>query len=382
MNATYKADKHPSSRDRVLKYLESKKGSYVSGQKIASELELSRTAVWKAVQKLKSEGFNIDAVTNRGYCLPLDYDVLSAEKIYDNISGIVSDRGVDTGIDSDRAFLAGTRHFNMDSLYIKVYDTIDSTNALCMRMASEGAAGGFIAVAGSQSRGRGRRGRTFYSPEDTGLYLSILLRPSGLSSKPAMRFTTIAAVAVSEAIEAVSGRKADIKWVNDIYVDGRKVCGILTEASFNLEDYTLAYAVVGIGINVYEPEDGFPDVIKDVAGAISPCRSGAEDINDPVLKNGGRNRLAAEIITRFYSYCVAELNSQYSNNPSMDVKRYIDEYRKRCFVIGHDVDVLKAGSAPVRAHVSGLDDECGLNVIYEDGSRETLTSGEISIRLH
>ena len=381
MNITGKEESNKSSRDKVLMLLESRKGSYISGQEIAAELGLSRTAVWKAVKKLQAEGFNIDAVTNRGYCLPVDYDVLSAEKILAHINEIVSDKIVDTGIYADRAFLAGTRHFNMDSLKIKVYDTIDSTNALCMRMASEGAPGGFIAVSGSQSRGRGRRGRTFYSPEGTGLYLSILLRPSGLSSKPAMRFTTIAAVAVSEAIEAVSGRKAEIKWVNDIYVGGLKVCGILTEASFDLEDYTLAYAVVGIGINVYEPEEGFPDVIKDIAGAISPCRNGTEDITDPVLKNGGRSRLAAEIITRFYSYCVAELNSQYSSSPGQYVKRYIDEYRRRCFVIGREVDVLKAGSAPVRAYVSGIDDECGLNVFYEDGSSETLNSGEISIRI-
>ena len=101
------------------------------------------------------------------------------------------------------------------------------------------------------------------------------------------------------------------------------------------------------------------------------------------MKNGGRNRLAAEIITRFYSYCVAELNSQYSSTPTpgLDVKRYIDEYRRRCFVIGREIDVLIAGSAPVKAYVTGLDDECGLNVVYEDGSSETLSSGEISIRL-
>lgn len=385
MNATERKENNPSSRDRVLMLLESRKGSYVSGQEIAAELRLSRTAVWKAVKKLQNEGFNIDAVTNKGYCLSVDYDVLSAEKIYAYIRELVSGKIVNVGIDEDRAFFFGTRHFNIDSLNIKTFDTIDSTNALCMRMASEGSPGGFIAVAGSQSRGRGRRGRTFYSPEDTGLYLSILLRPSGLSSKPAMRFTTLAAVAVSEAIEAVSGRKADIKWVNDVYIDGRKVCGILTEASFDLEDYTLAYAVVGIGINVYEPEDGFPDIIKDVAGAISPCRKDSgpsdEDKTDPVRKNGGRNRLAAEIITRFYSYCVAELNSQYSGNSDPGVRRYIDEYRRRCFVIGREVDVLKAGSAPVRAYVTGIDDECGLNVIYEDGSTETLNSGEISIRL-
>ena len=137
MNTTERKENNPSSRDRVLMLLESRKGSYVSGQEIAAELRLSRTAVWKAVKKLQNEGFNIDAVTNKGYCLSVDYDVLSAEKIYAYIRELVSGKIVNVGIDEDRAFFFGTRHFNIDSLNIKTFDTIDSTNALCMRMASE-----------------------------------------------------------------------------------------------------------------------------------------------------------------------------------------------------------------------------------------------------
>ena len=194
--------------------------------------------------------------------------------------------------------------------------------------------------------------------------MSILLRPAAMTSDQAMQFTTIAAVATAEAIEAVSARAASIKWVNDIYVGGRKVCGILTEASFNPEDGTLDYAVVGIGINVYEPVGGFPDDISNRAGTVA--RNDCEDI---VVENGGRNRLAAEILSRFFSY-LADFSG-----------RYVEEYKRRCFVTGMDVDVVKAGAEPVSARVLGVDDECHLLVRYEDGTTETLSSGEISIRL-
>ena len=210
--------------------------------------------------------------------------------------------------------------------------------------------------------------------------MSILLRPFGVSADMAVRFTTIAAVAVAEAIEAVCGKPAQIKWVNDIYVNSRKVCGILTEASFNLEDSTLDYAVVGIGINVYEPSDGFPENIKDIAGALQSSPS-ADPESNTVLSSGGRNRLAAEVITRFYSYCIQELRGMDPASDHSEKSRYIDEYRRRCFVIGREIEVFKAGSEPEHAVATGIDDECRLIVTYADGRNEVLGSGEISIRL-
>ena len=211
--------------------------------------------------------------------------------------------------------------------------------------------------------------------------MSILLRPSGLSADQAVKFTTIAAVAVSEAIEAVAGKTASIKWVNDIYVEGRKACGILTEASFNPEDGTLDYAVVGIGINVYEPQGGFPEDIRDRAGALAGPVNGTCTLGiNRVLENGGRNRIAAEIISRFFSY-LDEGFAPAASSVTDPAPRYTAEYRRRCFVIGMDVDVLKAGAEPQQAHVLGLDDECRLKVRYSDGTEETLSSGEISIQL-
>ena len=364
-----------SSRDKVLALLESEKGKYISGEEIASMLGISRTAVWKAVNNLKKDGYMIDSVTNRGYCLSQGSDILS------------------------EAVLRGYMH-DCPPLVLDVFDTVDSTNTVCLKRASSGDRSTYAAVAGGQTRGRGRRGRSFFSPGGTGLYMSILLRPSGLSADQAVRFTTVAAVAVSEAIEAVSEKAASIKWVNDIYVNSRKACGILTEASFNPEDGSLDYAVVGIGINVYEPQGGFPEDIKDRAGAlagpvnrqngvhkaISENRTGISRAGtyspavNTVLENGGRNRLAAEILSRFFSYLDDDLTPSVSADPG-STPLYADEYRRRCFVIGMDVDVLKAGAEPQAARVLGVDDECRLKVRYPDGTEETLSSGEISIKL-
>ena len=349
-----------SSRDKVLALLESEKGEYISGEDIASILGISRTAVWKAVNNLKKDGYMIDSVTNRGYCLSHGSDILSEGSL--------------------RGYLNDCPPLELD-----VFDTVDSTNTVCLKRASSGDRSTYAAVAGGQTRGRGRRGRSFFSPDGTGLYMSILLRPSGLSADQAVRFTTVAAVAVSEAIEAVSGRSASIKWVNDIYVGGRKACGILTEASFNPEDGTLDYAVVGIGINVYEPQGGFPEEIRDRAGALAgpvntPDQEDSGTTGNKVLENGGRNRLAAEILSRFFSYLDDRLVPAASSETD-PVPRYAYEYRRRCFVIGMDVDVLKAGSEPRGAHVLGVDDECRLEVRYPDGTEEALSSGEISIRL-
>lgn len=349
-----------TSRDKVLDLLESSAGSYLSGEDIASQIGISRTAVWKAIKLLRKEGYTIDAVTNRGYCLLAGIDKLSENSIRRFIGTSAASLG-----------RSGPRSRLLPGIELDVFDTVDSTNTVCLKRASSGKAGTYAAIAGGQTQGRGRRGRSFFSPGSTGLYMSILLRPSALGADQAVKFTTIAAVAVSEAIEAVSGKAASIKWVNDIYVEGRKACGILTEASFNPEDATLDYAVVGIGINVYEPEGGFPEDIRVRAGSISGSSP------EKVVANGGRNRLAAEILVRFFSYLTQSFTPL--TDAQGDLPLYVNEYRRRCFVTGMDVDVIKAGSEPVRAHVLGIDDECRLIVRYEDGTEEALSSGEISI---
>lgn len=331
-----------STRDKLLELLISSCGEFVSGTEVAARLGVSGTAVWKAARKLQKEGYNIDAVTRKGYRLSADTDLLTR-------NGILQD------LQSD--------------IRLEVYDSVDSTNAICLTAGSQGEPEVFAAVAGRQTRGRGRRGRSFYSPADTGIYMSLLLRPPCKDPAQALRLTTIAAVAVCEAIEAVSGQIARIKWVNDVYISGRKVCGILTEASISLEGGTLDYAVVGIGINAYEPEGGFPADIADRAGAAFSHRV-----------SNGRSRLTAKVLDRFmhyYGLFLKDLETESAGGHGENA--YAEEYRKRCFVIGKNIDVITPASRR-EAVATGLTDDCRLIVKYEDGSVEELESGEISIR--
>lgn len=320
-----------STKDIVLALFEKNKGFYVSGEKIASELNISRTAVWKAVKKLQHEGYEIKAVTNRGYRLDKDSDVLS-------VNGI-------------RVLLGS----EWSSLRPEVFVSVDSTNNVCLSMAARGEAEGYVAVAGAQTAGRGRRGRSFFSPAGSGIYMSILLRPENFTEKQLLQITAKAAVAVCSSIEKVSGRKAGIKWVNDTLIEGKKVSGILSEASYK-SDGSLDSVVVGIGINAYTPSVGFPSDIADTAGSVFDSPSA-----------GLKNELAAEILKSFMA--------AYKSDESC-----IEAYRKMCVVPGRDIEVITAEGS-VKAHADGVDDDCGLIVTYEDGTKDVLRSGEISIRL-
>ena len=323
-----------STKDTVLALFEKNKGFFISGERIAEELNISRTAVWKAVKKLQSEGYEINAVTNRGYCLDKESDVLTV-------------RGIRSHLDE-----------SFKNLRPEVFVRVDSTNTKCIEKAEKGEPEGYVAVAGSQSAGRGRRGKAFFSPAESGIYMSILFRPVGLTENQVLHFTTMAAAAVSEAIEAVSGKKAEIKWVNDIFIDGKKVCGILSEASYGIQTGKLEYVIVGIGINAYEPSGGFPSAIADVAGSV---------FDEP--QTGLKNRLAAEVLNRFMAY--------YEHLPDTP---YSEEYIRRSMVTGKDVTVHK-GNEMINAHVLGIDEEFGLKVRYDDGSVEILRSGEVSIKI-
>ena len=323
------------TKEQLLMLFENNKGLFLSGEYIAEILGISRTAVWKSVQTLRNEGYNISAVRNKGYSLSVESDILSTQ-------------GIKKYLKKDWSDMA-----------LEVHQSVNSTNTVAREKAATGAADGYTVVAGNQTAGRGRMGRSFHSPAKTGIYISIVLRPERYDPQQAVKLTTMAAVAVCEAIESVSGEKAEIKWVNDVFVQEKKVCGILTEASFNLEDGMLEYAVLGVGINVFEPEGGFPDEIKNIAGAVFSKS-----------ENDAKNRLAGQFINHFMKY--------YHNvNGDSD---YAEEYRRRSFVIGKNVNVITPKGTR-EALVLDVDRECRLLVEYEDGTRESLFSGEISIRL-
>lgn len=321
-------------KDKVLLILQ--KNIAMSGEEIANQIGCTRAAVWKAIKSLQADGMEITGVNNVGYTLKKSGDVVSKAYIENSLKN------------------AGIK------INISCVKSIDSTNNKLKTMASDGYMEDMVLIAEEQTAGRGRRGRSFYSPEGTGVYLSFLLHPE-IEVGDAPLLTTMAVTAEACAIEKVTNKKVDIKWVNDVLIDGKKVSGILTEAQVSMENGSLDYVVCGIGINLYEPENGFPDEIKDIAGAI--------------VKGEHPENLKNEILSEF----IINFMNFYKTFPNAD---YLDEYSKRCIVIGKDVDLLNADHEPtgVRAHVLSVNDRCHLHVRYEDGKEDYLYAGEISVR--
>ena len=320
-------------KEQLRELLIQNKGKYLSGEEIAKQLYCTRGAIWKAINSLRAEGCKISAATNRGYCLDEEADIMSEQGI--------------------------RRLLTADVSRVIVMQTVDSTNACLRRLAQEGAAEGTVVAAAEQTNGCGRRGRRFFSPSDTGLYLSILLRPS-FGAQDAVRLTAAAAAAVCLAIEEAFGKCPEIKWVNDIFLGGKKVAGILTEASLGLENGAVEYAVVGIGINAAEPRGGFPNELSEIAGAV---------LEKPLPEM--RNKLAAAVVNRFMQY--------YSAFPKSD---FLEEYRRRLMWCGERVFLSEGAgtSGSVPAVMLGVDDSCRLLVRYEVGSEAIVSSGEISVR--
>lgn len=242
-----------------------------------------------------------------------------------------------------------------DCIEVEVLPECTSTNLMLKEQASALPTWHTL-IALQQTQGRGRLGRSFYSPAETGLYMSILLRPT-CQPQDVPLITAAAAVAVCRALERMGSDRAEIKWVNDVFIHGKKVCGILAESNF-LRPAKLEYVILGIGINIFPPSGGFPPDLAQAAGAVFP--SGGKDL---------RARLAALILRELYVLCTA-----------LPERNFVQEYRQRSFLIGAPVNVLSASSSRY-ATVIDIDDRCRLRVRYDDGTEESLFSGEVSIRL-
>lgn len=318
-------------QDAVLDYLNRNRGSYVSGEEIAASLGVTRNAVWKAIRKLEADGHRIDAVPKRGYALSADSDVLSAGSV--------------------------SRYLTTDfPVRLDVRRAVTSTNTLLKAEAEQGAQEGLVLIAEAQTAGKGRLGRQFQSPAGTGVYFSFLLRPT-CTAERSLFITTAAAVAVCRAIEDVTALHPQIKWVNDVYLNGRKVCGILTEAAIDFESGGLHWAVLGIGINIAEPAGGFPEEIRNTAGALfsGPC---------PVEM---RSRLVAAVIDRFFEL--------YGD---LETGGFIDEYRRRSFLTGREIH-FSLGNAVYHGVVTGISDEAHLLVRLDSGEERAFSAGEVQI---
>ncbi len=309
-------------KSEVLGMLYQSRGKTVSGEFIADKLGISRAAVWKAINGLKKDGYAVVSERNKGYVLSVRDDKLSAEGI-----GLLA---------SD--FLPF------------VYEEIDSTNDEAKRLAIEYPDKNLIVAANSQRCGRGRRGRSFYSPESTGVYFSVVIHPD-ISPEKSVLVTTAAALATAEVIEELTGRRALIKWINDVYVDGRKCVGILTEATFNCESGRFDSVVVGIGVNVTTTE--FPADISDRAGSIGSV---------------SRNELVAKIAKRLLRY----------THPLTG--EFMREYEKRCFVIGKTVTVLEKSGREYVAEAVGLTELGELLAETLSGQKLVLNNEEVSVK--
>lgn len=244
-----------------------------------------------------------------------------------------------------------------DEFDVELYEAVGSTNDLIKLAARGGAPEGKVIISDEQTAGRGRLGRSFNSPAGTGLYMSVLLKPC-LSPEQAVLITAAAAVAVTVTIEEVCGVRVSVKWVNDIFYGNKKLCGILTEGSVAPSGERLSYAVLGIGLNIYEPTLGFPPEIAEIACALYKERI-----------FGLKNRLAAEILKHFFKL--------YRSLPD---KSFLEIYRSHSAVIGKRVRVI-SGNEECSATAVAIDDDCALTVKTDDGALHKLNSGEISLRL-
>ncbi len=319
-----------TTKERVLRALEENRGTPLSGEALAEQLGVSRTAVWKAVNDLKKDGHKIASAQNKGYTLSVDNNVLSVQ---------------------------GIRKYRSDpSLPITVEQELVSTNTTAKQLAAQGAPHGTLVVADSQTGGRGRRGRSFSSPPGTGLYLSMVVR-SRLPMESAVLVTSAAAVAVCRAMEKTAGKQLSIKWVNDLFLDGRKCCGILTEASADMETGGVDYLVVGIGLNCFEPQEGWPEELRGIAGSV--FRQG---------ETADRCRIAAAIADELLALC-----------ETLPDTAFMEEYRARNFVPGREIFIVQNGTRRP-ATAKSITDDGHLLVTLPDGTQEELSTGEVSIR--
>lgn len=319
-------------RNQLLEMLLVDPEAWFSGEELANRLGVSRSAIWKGIEKLRAEGITIEAVPRKGYRLGKVSNLFGAESV--------------------AACMSENLPFHFEG-----HVEIDSTNARAGVLADMGAPEWTVVLAEQQSAGRGRRGRFFYSPEGSGLYMSVVVRPR-VAAQEATLLTVAAATAVAEAVESALDEPCAIKWVNDIFYKDKKVSGILTEASLSLEDSMLRWAVVGIGINVFQP-DYLPEELASVAGHLLDIAP-----EDPLF----RSRLAADILTRFYSY-VNNLGS----------RSYLPGYRKRLMLLNQPVRLIQGKKERVVV-ARAVDDDGRLLIDNESGEREAILTGEVSLR--
>ena len=321
------------SQQRVCAALQAAEGAYLSGEELSRSIGITRAAVWKAVEALRRQGYDIEARTGRGYRLRQSPDLLRRETV--------------------EAYLSAPR------ADWEVLESVDSTNSACRRLALEGAEDGTVVMADCQTAGRGRRNRSFQSPAGKGLFLSILWRP-GCTPDKLLPLTALSAVAVYRAVERVCGVNLRIKWPNDLVLNGKKLGGILTEMALEGESGLVAHAVVGIGINVHHLPSDFEGQVRDIATSLDM------ELDGRVC----RGKLAAALLEEL-DYLRGEV--------LFAPEKWLETYRTACLNIGQTVQLIR-GETRECVEAVAVDGQFGLVVRHENGELETVRSGEVSVR--
>ena len=319
-------------KSEILRLLK-ESATYISGQQLCDQFKVSRTAVWKVIEQLKKEGYQIEAVRNKGYRLIESPDVLSKAEI----ESLISSRW------------AGREVF--------YYDEADSTNIRAKSAGETGGSHGALFVADEQTAGKGRRGRAWESPSGSSIYMTILLRPK-ISPVKAPMLTLVMALSVADGIRQVTGLDTLIKWPNDIVLKQKKVCGILTEMSTEI-DY-INYVVIGVGINVNQ--ESFPDIIRDTATSLK-AETG---------RSFRRSEIIAAVMERFEKYYETFLKTE-------DLSGIQETYNNILANRDKDVRVLEPGNE-YDAHAIGINEKGELIIKTPDGTKKNIFAGEVSVR--
>ena len=323
-----------STRDKLLARLKAAKGEWVSGEGLSGELSVSRAAISKQVARLKAEGYGISAAPRKGYRLEEITDRLLPGEILARLG--------------EGRFGRGEIHY---------FDTVDSTNTRAKALAAAGAAEGTLVLAETQTEGRGRKKRPWFSPDGCGIYLSLILRPE-VAPADAPRFTLMAAVAVAEAVRAYAGLPVTIKWPNDILAGGRKLSGILTEMSMEMD--AVDHIVVGLGLNVNTEREAFPAEVSGIATSIRA------ETGERVDRAG----LLAEILARF-EVCYALMESE-------GFQPVLKRWKALSDIIGKRVAVEMIGKR-IEGRVKDVDENGILIVEDEEGRIAPIISGDVTL---
>lgn len=319
-------------KEKIIRILQSSAG-FVSGQDICNALGISRTAVWKYMNTLKEEGYEIESVTRKGYRLLQSPDLLRLSEI---------EAAIPEGIPGGE---------------IKVFDTIDSTNEEAKRAAIHGAPGGSLYVADNQSKGKGRRGRNWISPKGKDIFFTLLLRPD-LAPADASMLTLLAALAGVRTAKRYTGEEFQIKWPNDIVKNGKKICGILTEMGLEMSE--IDYVVIGIGWNLNRTE--FEEDIADMASSV-------------FLETGCKVSRA-----KFLSIFLEEFMTIYTRFLREKSLRFcMEAYNRQLINIGKEVKVIQKDNEFIYLS-KGINSRGELLVEDERGNEKTILSGEVSVR--